>query len=146
MNVNSASLPNLKMALMLISESPEHLMLIFGFAALFLHLAWRFGRGKVSRIFFTLLILTATLLFILMPNFSRARKPSARARMLEDLRLLDAAIDQYAIEHRASNPGQGSSPLSSPLISGSLNYPITEWAEPLRESTSPPAPQEGGSH
>lgn len=130
------------MALGLISESPEHLMLIFGLAAFSLHFVWRFGRGKVSRTFFTLLILTATLLFILMPNFSRTRKPSARARMIEDPHLLEAAIDQYAIEHRASNPGME----ASPLISGSSNDPITEVPEPLREATSPPPPQEDGSH
>jgi type II secretory pathway pseudopilin PulG len=35
---------------------------------------------------------------IAVPNFLRARKRSQATRVLEDLRLIDAAVDQYAIE------------------------------------------------
>src|SRR6187401_1286649 len=40
----------------------------------------------------------ALLAAIAVPNFLRARKRSQATRMLEDLRLIDGAIDQYAIE------------------------------------------------
>jgi prepilin-type N-terminal cleavage/methylation domain-containing protein len=40
----------------------------------------------------------ALLAAIAVPNFLRARKRSQASRILEDLRLIDAAIDQYAIE------------------------------------------------
>ena len=41
----------------------------------------------------------ALLAAIAVPNFLRARKRSQASRVLEDLRMLDAGIDQYAIEH-----------------------------------------------
>jgi prepilin-type N-terminal cleavage/methylation domain-containing protein len=40
----------------------------------------------------------ALLASIAVPNFLRARKRSQATRILEDLRLLDSACDQYAIE------------------------------------------------
>jgi prepilin-type N-terminal cleavage/methylation domain-containing protein len=40
----------------------------------------------------------ALLAAIAVPNFLRARKRSQATRVLEDLRMLDAACDQYAIE------------------------------------------------
>jgi prepilin-type N-terminal cleavage/methylation domain-containing protein len=40
----------------------------------------------------------ALLAAIAVPNFLRARKRSQATRILEDLRLLDSAADQYAIE------------------------------------------------
>src|ERR1043165_2444626 len=40
----------------------------------------------------------ALLASIAVPNFLRARKRSQATRILEDLRMIDAAIDQYAIE------------------------------------------------
>ena len=46
----------------------------------------------------------ALLAAIAVPNFLRARKRSQATRILEDLRLIDAAIDQYAIEN---NKGGG---------------------------------------
>lgn len=45
----------------------------------------------------------ALLAAIAVPNFLRARKRSQATRILEDLRLIDAAIDQYAIE--TNKPG-----------------------------------------
>lgn len=41
----------------------------------------------------------ALLAAIAVPNFLRARKRSQATRILEDLRLIDSAIDQYAIEY-----------------------------------------------
>jgi prepilin-type N-terminal cleavage/methylation domain-containing protein len=40
----------------------------------------------------------ALLASIAIPNFLRSRKRSQATQVLEDLRLIDAAIDQYAIE------------------------------------------------
>lgn len=40
----------------------------------------------------------ALLAAIAVPNFLRARKRSQAVRILEDLRLLDAAVDRYAID------------------------------------------------
>ena len=41
----------------------------------------------------------ALLAAIALPNFLRARKRSQATRMLEDLRVIDSALDQYAIEN-----------------------------------------------
>ena len=41
----------------------------------------------------------ALLAAIAVPNFLRARKRSQATRVLEDLRMLDSATDQYAIEN-----------------------------------------------
>jgi prepilin-type N-terminal cleavage/methylation domain-containing protein len=54
----------------------------------------------------------ALLAAIAVPNFLRARKRSQATRILEDLRLLDSAIDQYAIE---TNKTSGSNPLITDL-------------------------------
>jgi prepilin-type N-terminal cleavage/methylation domain-containing protein len=45
----------------------------------------------------------ALLAAIAVPNFLRARKRSQATRMLEDLRILDSACDQYAIETNRSS-------------------------------------------
>ena len=49
----------------------------------------------------------ALLAAIAVPNFLRARKRSQATRILEDLRMLDAACDQYAIDNN-----KGSGPIS----------------------------------
>jgi prepilin-type N-terminal cleavage/methylation domain-containing protein len=41
----------------------------------------------------------ALLASIAVPNFLRARKRSQATRILEDLRVIDSALDQYAIEN-----------------------------------------------
>jgi prepilin-type N-terminal cleavage/methylation domain-containing protein len=41
----------------------------------------------------------ALLASIAVPNFLRARKRSQASRILEDLRVISAAVDQYAIEY-----------------------------------------------
>ncbi len=41
----------------------------------------------------------ALLAAIAVPNFMRARKRSQATRVLDELRLIDAAIDQYALEN-----------------------------------------------
>ena len=54
----------------------------------------------------------ALLASIAVPNFLRARKRSQATRILEDLRLLDSANDQYAIE---TNKMSGAHPLFGDL-------------------------------
>jgi prepilin-type N-terminal cleavage/methylation domain-containing protein len=54
----------------------------------------------------------ALLAAIAVPNFLRARKRSQATRVLEDLRMLDAAVDQYAIE---TNKSSGSHPVIGDL-------------------------------
>ena|SRR5579864_4886899 len=54
----------------------------------------------------------ALLAAIAVPNFLRARKRSQATRILEDLRILDSATDQYAIEN---NKSTGNTPLISDL-------------------------------
>ncbi len=45
----------------------------------------------------------ALLAAIAVPNFLRARKRSQATRILEDLRIIDSAVDQYAIENNKSS-------------------------------------------
>jgi type II secretory pathway pseudopilin PulG len=54
----------------------------------------------------------ALLAAIAVPSFLRARKRSQATRILEDLRLLDQAIDQYAVE---TNKRAGTHPVFSDL-------------------------------
>ncbi len=65
----------------------------------------------------------ALLAAIAVPNFLRARKRSQATRILEDLRMLDSATDQYAIEN---NKTSGMSPtfsdLKAYLKTGSVLY------------------------
>jgi prepilin-type N-terminal cleavage/methylation domain-containing protein len=65
----------------------------------------------------------ALLASIAVPNFLRARKRSQATRVLEDLRLLDSACDQYAIE---TNKISGMNPvfgdLKSYLKTGTVLY------------------------
>ena len=44
----------------------------------------------------------ALLASIAVPSFLRARKRSQATRILEDLRIIDSAIDQYAVENNKS--------------------------------------------
>jgi prepilin-type N-terminal cleavage/methylation domain-containing protein len=65
----------------------------------------------------------ALLASIAVPNFLRARKRSQASRILEDLRVLDGATDQYAIEN---NKTTGTNPtftdLKVYLKTGSVLY------------------------
>ncbi len=48
----------------------------------------------------------ALLAAIAVPGFLRARKRSQASRVLNDLRLIDAAVDQYAIENNKTSGAQ----------------------------------------
>ena len=62
----------------------------------------------------------ALLAAIAVPGFLRARKRSQATKILNDLRMIDAAVDQYAIE---TNRGTGST------------VPITDWTAYLKSGT-----------
>ena len=65
----------------------------------------------------------ALLAAIAVPNFLRARKRSQATRILEDLRMIDAAIDQYAIEtNKTSNAAVAWADVQKYLKTGSTLY------------------------
>jgi prepilin-type N-terminal cleavage/methylation domain-containing protein len=63
----------------------------------------------------------ALLAAIAVPGFLRARKRSQASRIINDLRLIDAAVDQYAIE---TNRQSG------------FSVPIAEWTKYLKAGTN----------
>ena len=65
----------------------------------------------------------ALLAAIAVPGFLRARKRSQASRILNDLRLIDAAVDQYAIEtNKASNATVAVADWTNYLKKGSALY------------------------
>ena len=65
----------------------------------------------------------ALLAAIAVPNFLRARKRSQATKVLEDLRVLDAAVDQYAIEmNKASGTAVDFDDLKNYLKAGTTLY------------------------
>ena len=65
----------------------------------------------------------ALLAAIAVPNFLRARKRSQATRMLEDLRIIDSAIDQYAIEtNKAGGATVNFTDIQNYLKRGSVIY------------------------
>src|SRR5437588_6370352 len=63
----------------------------------------------------------ALLAAIAVPGFLRARKRSQASRIINDLRLIDSAVDQYAIENnKASGNAVG----------------ITDWTKYLKAGTN----------
>ena len=65
----------------------------------------------------------ALLAAIAVPNFLRARKRSQATRILEDLRLLDSASDQYAIEtNKTSGINPAFADLKNYLKTGTTLY------------------------
>ncbi len=65
----------------------------------------------------------ALLAAIAVPNFLRARKRSQATRILEDLRIIDSAIDQYAIENnKSSGDGVVWTDVQAYLKKGSVIY------------------------
>jgi len=68
----------------------------------------------------------ALLAAIAVPNFLRARKRSQATRILEDLRIIDSAIDQYAIENnKAGGATVNWTDVQSYLKKGSVLYNST---------------------
>jgi prepilin-type N-terminal cleavage/methylation domain-containing protein len=63
----------------------------------------------------------ALLAAIAVPGFLRARKRSQASRIINDLRLIDSAVDQYAIENNKSSGNQ---------------VLIADWTKYLKAGTS----------
>jgi prepilin-type N-terminal cleavage/methylation domain-containing protein len=63
----------------------------------------------------------ALLAAIAVPGFLRARKRSQASRIINDLRLIDSAVDQYAIENNKST--------SAPV-------PVADWTKYLKAGTN----------
>src|SRR5215470_12299566 len=63
----------------------------------------------------------ALLAAIAVPGFLRARKRAQASRILNDLRLIDSAVDQYAIE---TNKGTGS------------GVGVTDWTNYLKKNSA----------
>ncbi len=63
----------------------------------------------------------ALLAAIAVPGFLRARKRSQASKILNDLRLIDAAVDQYAIEYNKPT---------------ATTVPIAAWTQYLKKDTS----------
>ena len=65
----------------------------------------------------------ALLAAIAVPGFLRARKRSQATRILNDLRMIDAAVDQYAIEtNRSTGSTVATADWTSYLKSGTVLY------------------------
>jgi len=67
----------------------------------------QFRRGGFTLVEIMIVVaIIALLAAIAVPNFLRSRKRSQASRILEDLRMVDSALDQYAIENNktAGNP------------------------------------------
>jgi prepilin-type N-terminal cleavage/methylation domain-containing protein len=63
----------------------------------------------------------ALLAAIAVPGFLRARKRSQASRVINDLRLIDSAVDQYAIENNKSS---------------GFTVPASEWSKYLKAGTN----------
>ncbi len=63
----------------------------------------------------------ALLAAIAVPGFLRARKRSQASRIINDLRLIDAAVDQYAIENNKSSNDA---------------VPVAAWTNYLKQGTA----------
>jgi prepilin-type N-terminal cleavage/methylation domain-containing protein len=63
----------------------------------------------------------ALLAALAIPGFQRARKRAQANRILNDLRMIDSAVDQYALEHSK----KGGSPVA-----------VTDWTNYLKKNTT----------
>jgi prepilin-type N-terminal cleavage/methylation domain-containing protein len=85
------------------------------------HSALRSTRGFTLVEIMIVVAIIALLAAIAVPGFLRARKRSQATRVLNDLRLIDSAVDQYAIE---TNKSSGSS------------VGVVDWTNYLKKGTA----------
>ena len=64
----------------------------------------------------------ALLAAIAVPNFLRSRKRSQATQVLEDLRILDSAVDQYAIENNKASGNPDFADLQAYVKTGTRLY------------------------
>ena len=86
------------------------------------HINKRHGGFTLVEIMIVVAII-ALLAAIAVPGFLRARKRSQATRILNDLRMIDSAVDQYAIEtNRASGAGVTFTDWKAYLKQGTMLY------------------------
>ena len=84
---------------------------------------WRRFAGFTLVEIMIVVAIIALLAAIAVPNFLRARKRAQATRMLQDLRIIDSAIDQYAIENnKSTSAGANWSDVKAYLKTGSSLY------------------------
>jgi prepilin-type N-terminal cleavage/methylation domain-containing protein len=80
------------------------------------------GRGGFTLVEIMIVVaIIALLAAIAVPGFLRARKRSQATRILNDLRMIDAAVDQYAIENNKMS---------------SNTVPIAAWTAYVKRGTA----------
>jgi prepilin-type N-terminal cleavage/methylation domain-containing protein len=80
------------------------------------------GRGGFTLVEIMIVVaIIALLAAIAVPGFLRARKRSQASRIINDLRLIDSAVDQYAIETNKKS-GDG--------------VAVTDWTNYLKKGTN----------
>jgi prepilin-type N-terminal cleavage/methylation domain-containing protein len=84
----------------------------------------RFSKGPRGFTLVEIMIVVAIIALlasIAVPGFLRARKRSQASRVINDLRLIDNAVDMYAIENNKA---------------GGASVPITEWTKYIKVGTN----------
>jgi prepilin-type N-terminal cleavage/methylation domain-containing protein len=81
------------------------------------------GRGFTLVEIMIVVAIIALLASIALPNYLRARKRAQATRILQDLRVIDGAVDQYAIErNKGPNTAVGWADIKDYLKTGSVLY------------------------
>jgi len=88
------------------------------------HLSLRYNRRGFTLVEIMIVVaIIALLASIAVPNFLRARKRSQATRILEDLRVLDGATDEYAVENnKTSGTNPSFTDLKTYLKTGTVLY------------------------
>jgi type II secretory pathway pseudopilin PulG len=86
---------------------------------------------------FSSLGLLVLVLAVVVPNFLRSRKRARATQVLQDLRMIDAAIDQYVIENNKS----GGTVISWAELSGYLKSGSRLPTQPLAPAPKPEEPK-----
>src|SRR3954466_7761363 len=95
---------------------------VLNFRPMKLNLASRRSAFTLVEIMIVVAII-ALLAAIAVPGFLRARKRSQASRIINDLRLIDSAVDQYAIENnKSSGAAVGTSDWTNYLKKGTNLY------------------------
>jgi prepilin-type N-terminal cleavage/methylation domain-containing protein len=84
----------------------------------------KFSRGPAGFTLVEIMIVVAIIALlaaIAVPGFLRARKRSQASRIINDLRLIDSAVDQYAIENNKSTGAA---------------VDVTDWTRYLKKDTN----------
>jgi prepilin-type N-terminal cleavage/methylation domain-containing protein len=84
----------------------------------------KFSQGRHGFTLVEIMIVVAIIALlasIAVPGFLRARKRSQASRVINDLRLIDGAVDMYAIENNKA---------------GGASVPVSEWTKYMKKGTN----------